>query len=162
MIILWPVCVTLSLVNRGAEISDDQFPIITTFPRPQDIPLIATPWPGLRTLSRLWLVTSDVSCYLIGQSVLMCDQGCHSQDSWDTIGTPGFYLIKDQWMEGGPGLKLVAFPFLHSPQQILQPSTMSHLATPNKLWESSIHRMWKPEDKTFELQLDFWKTRHET
>ena len=49
----------------------------------------------------------------------MCDEGRHSQDSSDTIGTPGFYLIKDQWMEGGPGPEMVAFPFLHSPQQTM-------------------------------------------
>ena len=74
-------------------------------------------------------------CHLIGLNFLVCEECCHSQDSSDTIGTPAFYLIKDEWMEGGSGLLIVAFPFLHSPQQSLEPSTISHLPTPNKLGE---------------------------
>ena len=63
------------------------------------------------------------SCHLIGQYLLMCDEGCHSQDSSDTIGTPAFYLIKDEWMEGGSGPQIVAFPFLH----FLPNKLLSHL-----------------------------------
>ena len=81
----------------------------------------------------------------------MWDEGRHSQDSSDTIGTPGFYLIKDQWME------MLAFPFLHSPPT----NSLAIYHEPPANAQQVVrffntHRMWKPKDITFKLKNIIW------